>query len=220
MFCGKCGAQIPEGAAFCQQCGAPVGGGQQPAAAGADHAQMNLRYRNIGIAAVASVVVVAAVLLFTLLGGRGYKATVSKLMDAILDGDAKTIVRLVPDKIADSIFGSMKQDRVKALEEMGEDIQGRFAKVRQRLGNNWGISYEILDARDVSDSELRNAQSVYEGHGVKVSGAKYVTVKITVQIGDREGSSTIQIPVVKVGRSWYLDVNSLYSIIYSVFSLF
>lgn len=34
MFCGRCGAQIKDGAKFCQNCGAPVGGqpamGQQP----------------------------------------------------------------------------------------------------------------------------------------------------------------------------------------------
>ena len=72
MFCSKCGAQVAEGARFCNQCGTPVGGASQAADAGTDapsqgaggdggkKTKKGISPRVIGIAIVVVVVLIVA----------------------------------------------------------------------------------------------------------------------------------------------------------------
>ena len=74
----------------------------------------------IGIAAVAAAAIVVVFLAFNLLGGRGYESTVTKFLDASLDGDAETIISLLPDEMVDQALeelGYHPSDRDEAVEE-------------------------------------------------------------------------------------------------------
>ena len=110
MFCGACGAKNPDGAAFCQSCGAPLREMQAEAVpqggSAADSIQSSQRNKMIGIAAVAAAAIVVVFLAVNLLGGRGYESTVTKFLDATLDGDAETIISLLPDKMVDQALRS------------------------------------------------------------------------------------------------------------------
>lgn len=52
----------------------------------------------------------------------------------------------------------------------------------------------------------------YEDIDVKVSAAKTVEVKVMIKAGETENSNTLDISVIKVGRSWYLDPETMGSI--------
>ena len=113
MFCGACGAKNPDGAAFCQSCGAPLREMQAEAVpqggSAADSIQSSQRNKMIGIAAVAAAAIVVVFLAVNLLGGRGYESTVTKFLDATLDGDAETIISLLPDKMVDQALGEYEE---------------------------------------------------------------------------------------------------------------
>lgn len=217
MFCGACGAKNPDGAAFCQSCGAPLREMQAEAVpqggSAADSIQSSQRNKMIGIAAVAAAAIVVVFLAFNLLGGRGYEPTVTKFLDASLDGDAETIISLLPDEMVDQALeelGYHPSDRDEAVEELNAALQSAAGSLKEALGDNLKVSYNVVSAEDLSASELLELRQSYSVYDVDVDGAKEVDVEMTVTATalDLSGTYTLTVPVVQVGRSWYLDAEN------------
>lgn len=217
MFCGACGAKNPDGAAFCQSCGAPLREMQAEAVpqggSAADSIQSSQRNKMIGIAAVAAAAIVVVFLAFNLLGGRGYESTVTKFLDASLDGDAETIISLLPDEMVDQALeelGYHPSDRDEAVEELNAALQSAAGSLKEALGDNLKVSYNVVSAEDLSASELLELRQSYSVYDIDVDGAKEVDVEMTVTATalDLSGTYTLTVPVVQVGRSWYLDAEN------------
>lgn len=217
MFCGACGAKNPDGAAFCQSCGAPLREMQAEAVpqggSAADSIQSSQRNKMIGIAAVAAAAIVVVFLAFNLLGGRGYESTVTKFLDASLDGDAETIISLLPDEMVDQALeelGYHPSDRDEAVEELNAALQSAAGSLKDALGDNLKVSYNVVSAEDLSASKLLELRQSYSVYDIDVDGAKEVDVEMTVTATalDLSGTYTLTVPVVQVGRSWYLDAEN------------
>ena len=217
MFCGACGAKNPDGAAFCQSCGAPLREMQAEAVpqggSAADSIQSSQRNKMIGIAAVAVAAIVVVFLAFNLLGGRGYESTVTKFLDASLDGDAETIISLLPNEMVDQALeelGYHPSDRDEAVEELNAALQSAAGSLKEALGDNLKVSYNVVSAEDLSASELLELRQSYSVYDIDVDGAKEVDVEMTVTATalDLSGTYTLTVPVVQVGRSWYLDAEN------------
>lgn len=217
MFCGACGAKNPDGAAFCQSCGAPLREMQAEAVpqggSAADSIQSSQRNKMIGIAAVAVAAIVVVFLAFNLLGGRGYESTVTKFLDASLDGDAETIISLLPDEMVDQALeelGYHPSDRDEAVEELDAALQSAAGSLKEALGDNLKVSYNVVSAEDLSASKLLELRQSYSVYDIDVDGAKEVDVEMTVTATalDLSGTYTLTVPVVQVGRSWYLDAEN------------
>ena len=226
MFCGACGAKNPDGAAFCQSCGAPLREMQAEAVpqggSAADSIQSSQRNKMIGIAAVAAAAIVVVFLAFNLLGGRGYESTVTKFLDASLDGDAETIISLLPDKMVDQALeelGYHPSDRDEAVEELNAALQSAAGSLKEALGDNLKVSYNVVSAEDLSASKLLELRQSYSVYDIDVDGAKEVDVEMTVTATalDLSGTYTLTVPVVQVGRSWYLDAENFRSYSFSSF---
>lgn len=217
MFCGACGAKNPDGAAFCQSCGAPLREMQAEdvpqGGSAADSIQSSQRNKMIGIAAVAAAAIVVVFLAFNLLGGRGYESTVTKFLDASLDGDAETIISLLPDEMVDQAMeelGYHPSDRDQAVEELNAALQSAAGSLKEALGDNLKVSYNVVSAEDLSASKLLELRQSYSVYDIDVDGAKEVDVEMTVTATalDLSGTYTLTVPVVQVGRSWYLDAEN------------
>lgn len=217
MFCGACGAKNPDGAAFCQSCGAPLREMQAEAVpqggSAADSIQSSQRNKMIGIAAVAVAAIVVVFLAFNLLGGRSYESTVTKFLDASLDGDAETIISLLPDEMVDQALeelGYHPSDRDEAVEELNAALQSAAGSLKEALGDNLKVSYNVVSAEDLSASKLLELRQSYSVYDIDVDGAKEVDVEMTVTATalDLSGTYTLTVPVVQVGRSWYLDAEN------------
>ena len=217
MFCGACGAKNPDGAAFCQSCGAPLREMQAEAVpqggSAADSIQSSQRNKMIGIAAVAAAAIVVVFLAVNLLGGRGYESTVTKFLDATLDGDAETIISLLPDKMVDQALeelGYHPSDRDQAVEELDAALQSAAGSLKEARGDNLKVSYNVVSAEDLSASKLLELRQSYSVYDIDVEGAKEVDVEMTVTATalDLSGTYTLTVPVVQVGRSWYLDAEN------------
>ena len=217
MFCGACGAKNPDGAAFCQSCGAPLREMQAEAVpqggSAADSIQSSQRNKMIGIAAVAAAAIVVVFLAVNLLGGRGYESTVTKFLDATLDGDAETMISLLPDKMLDQALeelGYHPSARDQAVEELDAALQSAAGSLKEALGDNLKVSYNVVSAEDLSASKLLELRQSYSVYDIDVDGAKEVDVEMTVTATalDLSGTYTLTVPVVQVGRSWYLDAEN------------
>ena len=216
MFCRNCGAQNKDGAAFCQSCGAPLNG--EEAGSAVSSIPRPVKGNNILLlgGAAAAVVIVIIVALVMLLGGRSEKNVVKGLINGITKGNAKSIVSLIPDKVIDEVCDEQDMTKKELTNELDDMLDDMLEMINDEY-DKWSITYKILDTDDYSKKELRNLSETYEDEfDIKVKDAKELTVKLTVKADGDTDSNTIKVPVIKVGKSWYLDFSNfnMYSVFY------
>lgn len=227
MFCGKCGAKNEPGAAFCGSCGAPLKEEQpagntaasKPAATPKPEAspkpavvQSSSKHKKIGIAVVAVVVVVAIIAAASLLGGRSDTKTAEQFFDAVFQANPAAIVDLVPEGLVNTVMkqgGYTKEDVAEELESLADELKSSIGFL-DFLGDSIKVTYHAVGSEDVDPSRLSYLQEQYKQANVKVSAARDVHVEFRVQADSYDIDETIpfDIPVVKVGNSWYIDVMS------------
>lgn len=217
MFCGKCGAKNPDDAVVCGQCGAPLTTAAAPMEAaaasparGTNASRSGVNHRFIGIGAVAVAAVVVVILLVSIFGGRGYKTTVDKYFNSTLKADAKGLMSVFPDKVLDELLDNY-DSRKEAIEQYNKTL----AYVIEREYGDSKIKYSItyIDTEDISGDELRGLKNDYvEDYDLKIKAAMEVDIKATITVDGKEESQTMTIPLIKVGSSWYIDVEHFGSI--------
>lgn len=212
MFCGKCGAKNEDHVAFCANCGAKLNGASSTSTVTLSTPSQNHQNRRVGIIAVAVVAVAVVLLGVFLFGGRSYKSTVEKYIDYQFDGNAEGIINLMPDKMLDYAMeqdGYAPSDLDEAIADMNDELQDQLDTLDSYFEEGWDISYKITDTEDVKGDDLDGIKDSYADADVKVSAAKSVEVELTITSGETESSNSMYIDLVKVGRSWYLDVASM-----------
>lgn len=214
MFCGNCGTRNPDDAVFCMGCGMPLHGGQRVMPAAMPRKKKPYLAIGIGIAvAVVLVLMVPAVLLgMTLFGGRSEEETLQQFVDAEFDADVEAIMELLPDGTMEYVLeeeGYAFYERNEMIEDVEEDLQDQLDILDSYMGEGWEISYEVVTEDDLSGWDLKNIQEVYEAMDVKVSAAKTFGVRLIVSGQGMNTSKGMNISMVKVGRSWYLDFISM-----------
>lgn len=216
MFCGKCGTKNADNATFCAGCGAKINVNQSAKSGTAITVSANNKERKIGIIAVAFIVVAIAVLVFVVFGGRSYKATIDQFFDATFEADAEIIFEeLIPEAAIDYLLeeeGYDRDDLDEQIDEVNEEFQDQIDTIDDYLGDDWEVSYKILSDENLDGEELEDLKENYEDMDVKVSAAKTVEIEVQLKAGDTENSNTMDLSVIKVGRSWYLDVATLSSL--------
>lgn len=237
MNCEKCGKELQENQRFCSACGAPNPADQthdaadvkQTAASAAASLKafglalftavrnsapvrrfmaLPTKQKQIAGGAVAGVLALA-VLCVCLLGGRSYKKTVDIFIDkGIVHPSGKAIVSLVPNQIFKEA-GYDKEDIQDLVEKLDEGFESQQKSLNKALGKNWKMSYTIVEDEQRDEDKLEDIRDDYEDkYDIKVTDSRAVKVKLRFK-GDENVSATMRVPVVKVGRSWYIDYVSL-----------
>ena len=184
MFCAKCGSQIPEGAAFCPDCGQTVGnrpenenpssfgnqqntgayqpGGQyqsgpgQPYPAGSSGTAAGSGSRKKIIAAVIAVLAVAVIVIVLVIN--------------LFGGDGYSSYKKL---IKDCTEAFVEGDGAKVIDALPEEVlelypimnEGFLQDVREELSSfpesfnpdneKWDYSYKIVDEKNISRAELK-----------------------------------------------------------------
>lgn len=214
MFCGKCGMKNADNSRFCNSCGAKLG--VKPVMDDTSiTGYRSDKKRKVGIIAVAVAIVAIVALIIGLFGGRGYKATVEKFVNAQFDADAEAIFELIPEKMIDYILeeeGYDEDELDEFIEEGKEEMQDQIDYIERYLGEDWTVSYEILTVEDITGDDLDDLKDDYEDIDIKVSAAKAVEIDLIIKVGETESNNSVNVSVIKSGRSWYLDLESMGSI--------
>lgn len=210
MYCGKCGAKNIDGAMYCARCGEKLSNGKVVLEESfGTEVSDNDKNRKVGIIVVAVALLACFVLVFSIFGGRSYKSTVKKYINAQFDGDVKTIVKLIPKKIMNDTLEETGYKKGELIDEIEEEIQEQIDYLDEYLGDKWKVSYEIVETEDVKGEDFRDLREDYEEMDLKISAAKEVEVEFTLKAHDTEMSDSLYISLVKIGRSWYLDVENM-----------
>lgn len=211
MFCGKCGAQNADNAEFCINCGTKLKKGSNESRA-ITLPDQNDKNKKIGIIAVVVLVIVVILIGIFLFGGRSYKSTIKKYVDATFAADVDAMLDLLPDKMVDYELEEEEMDSDdfdEMVDDLNEQLQDQLDSLDNYLGEGWKISYEITDDENIKGEDLDHIKEAYEDADIKVSAAKKAKVEITLKADETENSNTLDISLIKVGRSWYLDVMSM-----------
>lgn len=208
MFCGYCGTNNADNAAFCSVCGAKLEPQQQKKEEKKKETASNNKNRTIGIIAVAVVALVFAVAVF---GGRSYKATVKQLVNAsFVDADGGDFIKVFPKKVVKLL---MEDDDYYDIDEFAEEVTEDLEAHLNRLNSQYGehkIKYKIVEAEKASKKALSEIKSYYkEEFDVKVSAAKNVEIELTIKYDGGTDTDDLDIYLIKIGRSWYLDIESM-----------
>ncbi len=173
-------------------------------------------YGIVGIvAAVVILVVVAAFFIVRGLGGSSYEKVVEKTVNSAFDGDIKALVDLLPPDLMDYIMeqeGISRSEYETEIDKAGTMLKNEIKSLSTEYGDDWKASQKILSETDVTGTDLEDLQDDYSELNVKVIAAKKINVEITISGSEGQDSNTIDLYVVKVGNSWYLDVNSFSNI--------
>ncbi len=209
MFCGKCGLKNDDDANFCAGCGANLKPEQNVNGETSVSTNSSNKNRNIGIiAVVAAVMIVVSIIAF--FHPRGYKVVVDECLNAIFNVNATAMFELVPEEVIDYLEGN-GYERYELIDESNENNQAILDDLFE--DDDWEWSYEITSAEDITGDDLADLKSSYEHMDVKVSSAKTVKVQVTFKIGEADDihpmySADMDISVIKVRGSWYLDMEN------------
>ena len=197
MLCKKCGTENPDGAKYCSKCGKAL-----------NEKSTAKKNREKGIV-LAFCVIVAVVLLVYTLGGRSYKKTIDTFVTSQFAVDAQSIVELLPEKVLDKELEETGYSKTELVEETNDSLKKQVDYIDQYLGDDWKLSYKMTNVEDVTGDDLNDLKSNYEDINVKVSAAKTVEVEFTLKGDETEISNSLEVSVIKVDRSWYLDLYTM-----------
>jgi uncharacterized membrane protein YvbJ len=223
MFCHNCGSRIDDKASSCPVCGTPIATKTSPApTAPATPRQSKLSNSTIGIIAVVGALIVALIIgiifLFPSDGssakesssnsesqGRTYTAVVKDYFKATEKADAKLMMELLP---SDLIKYVMKEEDM-TKKEMTEDLQDSLDMIHNYY-DDVKISYEITDTEMFDTDDLKDIKENYKEIGVKVKDAMIVEIEVTMELDGNERTTTQELTLIKVGGSWYLDIEDVF----------
>lgn len=215
-FCPYCGGEIRIGAQFCANCGKKIGVNSRSTKKGFSTNLSESRSKIVaigaGIAAIL-ILVIVGIAAFSVFTARSYKATIDQYIEASISADAEAILDLIPDDVIDYMMdeeGLDDDELDEMIDDIEDELEDQLDKIEDYLDDDWKYSYEIVDTDDVTGKDLRELKETYEDCDVQISKAKTVEVEITIESesADFENSNTLEITVIKVGLSWYLDVTS------------
>lgn len=219
MFCPKCGMQNASGARFCGKCGEPLNSASNlpvvtrgPGKSGSSVVSDALGFlkANRGLVSIIAGVLAVILLVTLIFGGRGYKKTVNKFMDSVMDMDAKGMIAMMPDEVLDAALeaeGYSKKEMKYLIEQLQEELD--YSMSYMNMLGDLKIKYKIVEAEDLSKEDLVYLKESYAEIGAKVSAAKEVDVELSVKVMGMTQTETIELVVVKIGRSWYIDAESM-----------
>ena len=201
-FCEFCGAPMEDNVNFCGSCGKKQTEEAVEAAATPKKAG-GFDPKNVPVIGAAVVVVLV---LFLLFGGRGPEKTAKQFMKAVVRGNAKKIVKLMPKDVVKETLEETDMTKKELIEELDESLE-YFSEYLE----DYKFSYEVDDVDNITGEELKELKDELKEMGVskkKVKKAKEVEVEMTVRekgaSKDEEETNSLTIIVVKIGRNWYV----------------
>ena len=176
-----------------------------------DPAQQARHYRRIGIMAVsaAALVVIAGItaLCIFLFGGTSYQKAIDNMMKATLDADAKAAYAMLPKAYQQKMLKERGYaNEREAIEDIANELENTKTGLDNLLGRGWQYSYKILSVENRSSRELRELKEEYlDDYDIQIDGAMEAEVEFAIRCEQGNQSSTLDVPLMKIGRSWYID---------------
>lgn len=186
MFCKNCGAQLSDGAKFCNSCGVSINAIPSPSNNTSSVSGKSAKKKSpIGIIAIALIVIVAIALFSG--GGGGYEKTVDNFFEGLFEADGKLFVSTFSETfIEEQMENNGYRNKAVLTERLQDNLDELAEEYVDELGKNWKYSYEIIDITEYDD-EVEVTVSI------ELSGKKTEESDVWILFLSKEGSK------------WYID---------------
>lgn len=200
MFCDKCGKNNPDGMAFCEACGNPLG---ETAEATTGEGAKTSRL----IASVVAIVVVVAVLIWGIVNLVGCIQTgasgkpIKEFYKAYNKEEYTELIDQLPKEFKD--IAKENKDAFK------NNFKESKKTMKKEYGSNYKVSYSIIDYIDYTDDEVKdkekNINSMLGDDEIDVEDARQYMVKIKEKGSKKKSEYYSTINVIKVDGKWYME---------------
>lgn len=220
MYCTKCGAKNDDGARFCVVCGAKQEGAiseramlERPKAFNKGIAMKPVpearRRRKIRVVPICVIVLLLlAVVMFpkVILSGNEEKKIIKKFVDAQANCDAEGFLSMIPEQIFDKIYEEDGMSKIQFQSYIEKELKSAMQTVQDTVGEDWTISYEILDIKELTGEDFDDVKYDYiDELDLVINAAKTAEVELFVKAKDTESSRVLDIGLVDIDGTWYLD---------------
>lgn len=231
MFCGNCGAQVPDDANVCPDCGTPLKKEESvgsvnmteessqeaaptpvPAAGEAVNSQAADGQAKLiaNILRVAAVVIalIAVILIVRAVAVKPYKRVTKQYIAAVEKQNGKKMLKLFPKAYVDSMidqFGA--EDKKELIDELEDSMESSHERLEDKYGKNYKIKIErYKDVEKMDKDELDELNDDLDDSDIKckVKKAYKVEIKVRIKGKEDEDSDTITLTVGKVKGKWYI----------------
>ena len=216
MFCGKCGNNVPDGAAVCPACGAPTGAA--PAPGGAKKPNKKLIIGIVGVAAVIALVIV----LITSCGGSSPESMAEDFMDAVFGGngedlwdaanmDAYLDISVGAGDIDEDDMDDTKDRIIENLDSICEWVQDTF---EEQYGKDWSYEVEVTKVKDLKNSDLRDFEDATNGDDSDFEVSEGVSVSLKVSVSGDDDNEVLRptLEFYKVDGEWIISPSDFYDL--------
>lgn len=150
------------------------------------------------------VILVVAIVLLCIFGGKGYEEVVGKYIEYSFEGKTDQIFDLMPEEVVEAAAkeGGMTVSQMKSyFKKMGEST---MVSLNDAMGAGWTYSYEITGSEKITGNDLDEIKDEFKEIDLKVSKALEVEVEVTLSGSKQTQSEEMTVTVVKIGTEWYL----------------
>ena len=173
------------------------------------------RKRKIGttvIAIIAVFVAITAVAWFSAAGASdggnpgspSYRDTVGYFIQSINDADVRSLFQLMPAELIDSYLTDEGIEKQDLMDLVQEELDLTHENLIALYGEDWSLSHEILEARQIVEDELLQLQKEYEELELTITEAVVVDLALSMDAEETEKDSNTQILLLKIGGCWYI----------------
>lgn len=207
-FCEFCGAPMEDNVNFCGSCG------KKQTEEAVEMAATSKKAGGFDLknAPVIGAAVVVVLILFLLFGGRGPEKTAKQFMKAVVRGNAKKVVKLLPKDMVKEMMDEADMSKKELVEELDESLD----EYKEEYLDGYKFSYEVDDVDDIEGEELAELKDYLKMMGIpkkKVKKAKEVEIEVTRREKgadrDEEETESESVIVVKIGRNWYIATSGI-----------
>lgn len=217
MYCEKCGKNNPEGATFCEECGAELTAvennveneAQNVAEPEYEAPVQNVTEDQDKIKKIITVVIAAVAVIIVLFGASklfgcsGVETPIKNQVKALNNEKATTMIKSFPKAMQKEIKDD--EDKMESLEDMLKSVKDNY---EDEYGKNVKVSVKVLDKHKWDKEELEDEEEYIEevmeeyDDNAKLQAAYDVAVKLTFKGSKKKEVEYDSMTVYKINGKW------------------
>ena len=147
--------------------------------------------------------ILAVILVFSLISGRGVEKTTKQALKALHENKPSKFISLMHDEAVEYQMEDRNLATKKLLKKEYENIFDNFqTQMKEKYGKNWKYDIEIIDSYDYEPSDSVDLSTL---EGKKIKEVAYeITYSGKSLFKDEEGTERGTFLLVKEGNKWYI----------------
>lgn len=124
---------------------------------------------------------------------------------AFIKLDVDSILDLFPDEFYEALGDELDMSKREAKKYFGETLEDAVDEAVYDP-DDVKLKISVTGEDSYKKSELNEIQDAYDELNVELDDAKIVLLDVTITLdGEKEKLEDIEVPIIKVGKNWYLD---------------